>query len=175
MEINYETNLANPVVITIENKTDIIQTIRYFKVNMVEKLNPSDSIVLSATTSEELAYYTELKNLLDGNGTKTMTSIDYIEATLKHFNVPYETVGDEGRGSGEESTIGFDIGNEEIPEDTYQVYYHLIEFTEERRMEARAYINDARVVVEFSANDGTYKAKFENNIITNSEYQENTN
>lgn len=69
MEINYETNLANPVVITIENKTDIIQTIRYFKVNMVEKLNPSDSIVLSATTSEELAYYTELKNLLDGNGT----------------------------------------------------------------------------------------------------------
>lgn len=162
---------------TLENKTDKIQTIRLFKVNFPIKLAPADSIILAMNSSEEMAYYTKIQEGLENaSGTiVNMTSKDYIEATLKHFNVPYVTVEDEGRGSGEERTIGFDIGNEEIPEDTYRVYYHLIEFTEDRRMEARAYINDARVVVEFSASDGTYKAKFENDIITNSEYQENTN
>ena len=176
MEIKYETDLRNPVTITIENKTNIIQAIRYFKVNMVEKLNPADSIILTATTSEELAYYTKLQEGLEGNAKTKMTSKDYITATLKYFNAPEFTVSDEERGSGEIINRGFDIGDESIPEDEYTAFYHSVQYAGgSGNYNAMAYINDARVITEVYNNRGAFECKFENDVITNSYFEEHQN
>lgn len=65
-EKNYEASLDSPVELTIENKTGITQTFRYFLCNFTETLAPNDSVKLLVTSSERLAYYTKIKELLAG-------------------------------------------------------------------------------------------------------------
>lgn len=60
--MDYETNLENPINITIENNTNIDQAIRYYNVNFQEILKPGDKIIVTAFTSEALAYYTSIKS-----------------------------------------------------------------------------------------------------------------
>ena len=176
MEINYEADLENPVTFTLENKTGENKAIRYFRVNFTEVLKPEDKIILTVTTSEELAYYTKLQEGLEGNAKTKMTSKDYITATLKYFNAPEFTVSDEERGSGEIINRGFDIGDESIPEDEYTAFYHSVHYAGvSGNFNAMAYINDARVITEVYNNRGAFECKFENDVITNSYFEEHQN
>ena len=63
--MEYETSLEEPVNITIENKTNINQAIRYFDCNFQDILKPGDSVKLTVTSSERLAYYTKIKEELE--------------------------------------------------------------------------------------------------------------
>ena len=67
--MNYETDLRNPIDITIENKTNINQAIRYFDCNFQDILEPGDTVILTATSSERLAYYTKIKEELEKDAT----------------------------------------------------------------------------------------------------------
>lgn len=161
---------------TIENKTNTIQTIRLYKVNFPIKLASGDSIKLAINSSEELAYYIKIQEGLEGNAKTKMTSKDYITATLKYFNAPEFTVSDEERGSGEIINRGFDIGDESIPEDEYTVFYHSVQYAGgSGNFDAMAYINDARVITEVYNNRGAFECKFENDVITNSYFEEHQN
>lgn len=55
-----ETNLAMPKIITIENVGEEITAFRYFRVNFAVRLEPGDSVILTAGSSEEAAYYLAL-------------------------------------------------------------------------------------------------------------------
>lgn len=120
--MDYETSLKNPVTVTLVNKTPIIQTIRYFKVNLIEKLNPEDSIIITATTSEELAYYNKLqKDLEDSTG--VITPMEY--ANIIYNNSGKTVLSCEIDGNFEDRvdyTVKVDNG-EEISEVTMSIYY----------------------------------------------------
>lgn len=50
-----------PATVTIENtSTEEATSFRYFRVNFTEILEAEDTVILTATTSEELAYYLAL-------------------------------------------------------------------------------------------------------------------
>lgn len=49
-----------PNTVTITNNSEEDIAIRYFRVNFVETLAPADEIVLTAASSEEVAYYKAL-------------------------------------------------------------------------------------------------------------------
>ena len=55
---NYEV----PATVTITNTSDKEVGFRYYRVNFVEKLAAGDSVVLTAASSEEAAYYATLAN-----------------------------------------------------------------------------------------------------------------
>lgn len=55
--------LSTPATITLENTSEVENTsFRYFRVNFTEVLAPQDKVVLTATTSEEEAYYLALND-----------------------------------------------------------------------------------------------------------------
>ena len=49
-----------PKTITIENAGQEPTAFRYFRVNFAETLQPGDSVILTAGSSEEAAYYLAL-------------------------------------------------------------------------------------------------------------------
>lgn len=49
-----------PLVITLENVGTEDVGFRYFRVNFVEVLKPADTVIVSAASSEEAAYYLAL-------------------------------------------------------------------------------------------------------------------
>lgn len=51
-----------PVTVTIKNEGSEEVGFRYFRVNFIEVLQPSDEVVLSAASSEEAAYYLSLND-----------------------------------------------------------------------------------------------------------------
>lgn len=53
-------NFEVPATVTITNTSDVEVGFRYFRVNFVEKLAAGDSVVLTAASSEEAAYYATL-------------------------------------------------------------------------------------------------------------------
>lgn len=66
--MNCEASIENPVDVTITNNTDVNQTIRYFMVNFQTTLKPGDSVTFTVTNSAELAFYTKMKESVEGNG-----------------------------------------------------------------------------------------------------------
>ena len=52
--------LTVPATVTITNTSDKEVGFRYYRVNFVEKLAAGDSVVLTAASSEEAAYYLAL-------------------------------------------------------------------------------------------------------------------
>ena len=52
--------LTVPATVTITNTSDKEVRFRYYRVNFVEKLAAGDSVVLTAASSEEAAYYLAL-------------------------------------------------------------------------------------------------------------------
>ncbi len=80
-EQNYEASLENPVELTIENKTGITQTFRYYLCNFVDTLQPNDAVKLLVTSSEALAFYTKLKEeLAQANTSSAPTPMDFAKA-----------------------------------------------------------------------------------------------
>jgi len=80
-EKNYEASLDNPVELTIENKTGITQTFRYYLCNFVDTLQPDDAVKLLVTSSEALAFYTRLKEeLAQANASSAPTPMDFAKA-----------------------------------------------------------------------------------------------
>jgi len=75
--MNYETNLENSIDMTIENKTNIDQVFRYYGANFTDVLHPGDKIKLTVSTTESLAYYTEVQEELKEED-ETPISADYI-------------------------------------------------------------------------------------------------
>lgn len=65
--MNYEASIENPIDVTITNNTDVNQTIRYFMVNFQTTLKPGDSVTFTVTNSAELAFYTKMKESVEGN------------------------------------------------------------------------------------------------------------
>lgn len=65
--MNCEAGIENPVDVTITNNTNINQTIRYFMVNFQTTLKPGDSVTFTVTNSAELAFYTKMKQDVEGN------------------------------------------------------------------------------------------------------------
>lgn len=63
---DYRASIEDPKTIELINKTDINQTFRYYLCNFAETLAPNDSVKLLVTSSERLAYYTKIKELLAG-------------------------------------------------------------------------------------------------------------
>lgn len=57
-----ERTLTVPATVTITNTSEVEVGFRYFRVNFVEKLAAGDSVVLTAASSEEAAYYAALAN-----------------------------------------------------------------------------------------------------------------
>ena len=55
-------DLVMPKTITIENVGLEPTAFRYFRVNFAETLQPGDSVVLTAGSSEEAAYYKALED-----------------------------------------------------------------------------------------------------------------
>ena len=53
-------NLTVQATITITNTSEVEVAFRYYRVNFVEKLAAGDSVVLTAASSEEAAYYSAL-------------------------------------------------------------------------------------------------------------------
>lgn len=52
-----------PKIVTLKNTSTTEPTsFRYFRVNFQETLEPEDEVVITVTTSEELAYYMELND-----------------------------------------------------------------------------------------------------------------
>lgn len=49
-----------PMVLTIKNESEEDIGFRYYRVNFVEVLKPEDSVIISAASSEEAAYYLAL-------------------------------------------------------------------------------------------------------------------
>ena len=71
--------IENPVDVTITNNTNINQTIRYFMVNFQTTLKPGDSVTFTVTNSAELAFYTKMKQDVEGNsdGNKDIIFLHY--------------------------------------------------------------------------------------------------
>lgn len=65
--MNYEASIENPIDVTITNNTNVNQTIRYFMVNFQTTLKPGDSVTFTVTNSAELAFYTKMKESVEGN------------------------------------------------------------------------------------------------------------
>ena len=65
MEKDYQASFEDPVVIEIVNNTEINQTFRYYLCNFTETLKPNDSVKLLVTSSETMAYYTRIKEMLE--------------------------------------------------------------------------------------------------------------
>lgn len=61
-----ERTLTVPATVTITNTSDAEVGFRYFRVNFTEKLAAGDSVVLTAASSEEAAYYAALANDIIG-------------------------------------------------------------------------------------------------------------
>ena len=57
-----EKDLEMPKRITIENVGEEPTAFRYFRVNFAETLQPGDSVILTAGSSEEAAYYKALED-----------------------------------------------------------------------------------------------------------------
>lgn len=55
-----EKNFEVPATVTITNDSEVEVGFRYFRVNFTEKLAAGDSVVLTAGSSEEAAYYAAL-------------------------------------------------------------------------------------------------------------------
>lgn len=55
-----EKNVTMPKTITLENVGEEPVAFRYFRVNFAETLQAGDSIILTAGSSEEAAYYLAL-------------------------------------------------------------------------------------------------------------------
>ena len=55
-----EKDLVMPKTVTIENVGEEPTAFRYFRVNFAETLQPGDSVILTAGSSEEAAYYLAL-------------------------------------------------------------------------------------------------------------------
>ena len=55
-----ERKIIVPATVTITNNSEVEVGFRYFRVNFVEKLAAGDSVVITAASSEELAYYVAL-------------------------------------------------------------------------------------------------------------------
>lgn len=53
-------NFEVPAKVTITNASEVEVGFRYFRVNFVEKLAAGDSVVITAASSEEAAYYAAL-------------------------------------------------------------------------------------------------------------------
>lgn len=52
-----------PKIVTLKNtSTTEATSFRYFRVNFQETLEPEDEVVITVSTSEELAYYMELND-----------------------------------------------------------------------------------------------------------------
>jgi len=86
--MEYETSLEEPVDITIENTTNTDQAIRYYNVNFQDILKPGDSVKLTVTSSERLAYYTKIKESLE-EITQTpgsLTPDDFARITFNYLN-----------------------------------------------------------------------------------------
>jgi len=84
--MEYETSLEEPVDITIENNTGINQAIRYFDCNFQDILKPGDSVKLTVTSSERLAYYTRIKEDLAENAAGPLTPDDFARITFNYLN-----------------------------------------------------------------------------------------
>ena len=119
------TNLDIPVV--IENKTNELSAFRYFKANFVEKLQSGDKVALSSTSSEEMAYYLKIKEDLEIN---EASNIPDISKYVKIVNDHIDSTGSEHLkvGVGEhietmQETLDIQMGDEHIPEMTYNIYY----------------------------------------------------
>ena len=179
--MNYETDLRNPINITIENKTGINQAIRYFDCNFQDVLAPEDSVIITATSSERLAYYTKLKEELEINeGTTELTSKDYVIKTLEFLQVDTKKVEiPEPDRIEEDFVVGFDIGNESIPEASYTKYSYELELptpdesTVSTSMEV--YMRDNIAISLTALGNGQQKIKFEDGNITNEFYEQNSN
>ena len=61
---DYSASIEEPVVVELVNKTNEIQTFRYYLCNFTETLQPDDAVKLLVTSSEALAFYTRLKEEL---------------------------------------------------------------------------------------------------------------
>lgn len=55
-------DLTTPKTVTLKNEGTEDVGFRYFRVNFVEVLKPSDEVVLTAASSEEAAYYKALED-----------------------------------------------------------------------------------------------------------------
>ena len=77
-------NLEVPLNITLTNISDEIQSFRYFKVNMLQKVLPGQTIKLTITNSDELGYYKEIIN-------DNLTMDDIIVKSLEVTEAPTKT------------------------------------------------------------------------------------
>ena len=59
-------NLEVPATVTLTNNGTETVGFRYFRVNFIETIAPGDSIVITAASSEEAAYYAALANTATG-------------------------------------------------------------------------------------------------------------
>ena len=62
---DYSASIEEPVVVELVNKTNEIQTFRYYLCNFTETLQPDDAVKVSVTSSETMAYYTKIKEMLE--------------------------------------------------------------------------------------------------------------
>lgn len=61
-----EKNVTMPKTITLENVGEEPVAFRYFRVNFAETLQAGDSVILTAGSSEEAAYYLALADAEKG-------------------------------------------------------------------------------------------------------------
>ena len=173
------TNLEEPF--TLENKTNEVVAIRYYLVNFVEKLQPGDKIEITPKSSEELAYYMKIQEDLETDeGSSELTAEDYVIKTLEFLQIDTKQVRIPNPGRIEEDfVVGFDIGNESIPEASYTKYTYNIEVPAPNgdtvELDMEVYINSDIAVSLTSTGNGTQKIKFENGNITNEYYEQNSN
>ncbi len=62
---DYSASIEEPVVVELVNKTNEIQTFRYYLCNFTETLQPDDVVKVLVTSSETMAYYTKIKEMLE--------------------------------------------------------------------------------------------------------------
>lgn len=112
-----------PVEIEIINKTAVTQTFRFYLCNFTETIEPNDSVKLTASNSESLAYYTKIKEELAGGGDKEVTPEQFAKLfypDLEILNVAMDRENEEctdylitiKRSKGE-TNIGMRIYNED--------------------------------------------------------------
>ena len=141
MELDYQTSLENPIDITIENKSNINQTFRYFDCNFQEKLEPGDSVKLTVTTSEKLAYYTKIKELIEADAVPGgFFSKQLVQDIFDAFKEAYSDSPITGEGTVEITVTSFNKTSE--TEGTFAAERYYPEYESRSNIEGTITINN---------------------------------
>ena len=83
-------DLKVPVNLAITNTTNEVISFRYFKVNMVQEIQPSQTIKITVKNSDNLGYYESLKESIPGLSVETVLGVKSISIKTPPTKTNYD-------------------------------------------------------------------------------------